>query len=150
MKKLLLLPIFAILMSFSKCEKSQISKKSPSKIIEAYAQQLKSDSSSIKSTLVTIKLEKPTTTIVFDSIYFNEKVTKLNVKNTEQSIVLTGKFSEDSYPDKVLILSSDPREEFGNTPPPVKAKIPFELEKNEAIVSYFLNDVKKYFLLKVN
>lgn len=148
MKKLLLLPFFAIFMSFSKCDKSQVSTKSPSKIKKAYAQNWLGEKPSEKGTLVTIKLEKPSANIVFDSIYFNEKVALLNVKEVENGIILTGKFVEDNYPKPNLILSSDPREEFGNTPPPAKVKIPFKLEKSEAIVSYFFNDVKKYFLIK--
>lgn len=150
MKKLLLLPVFAIFMSFSKCEKSQVPTKPPSKIKEAYSQNWVGGQPGVKGTLVTLKLEKVSSSIVFDSIFFNEKVTKLDVKKSDDYLILTGKFIEDAYPKKDLILSSDPREEFGNTPPTAKVTVPFEIAKNEAIISYFKDGEKKYFLLKVN
>lgn len=147
MKKLLLLPVFVIFMSFSQCDKSKLEKDAPAKVSKAIFQDWSGGKGS-RGTLVTITLDKPTDAIVFDSIYFQGNVEKLSAETTKKHILLKGNFITSTFPKRDLILSSDPKEEFGNTPPPVKAKITFELENNEAIISFKKGDKTKYFLVK--
>ena len=48
--------------------------------------------------------------------------------------VLEATFSEFIPPDKVM--SGDPLDEYGNEPPKLGESIPFELEKDEAVIMY--------------
>ena len=45
-------------------------------------------------------------------------------------------------------LAIDSTKEFGNVAPDISSKIPFELKKNEAVVSYYFKDKKYYFKIR--
>ena len=44
-------------------------------------------------------------------------------------------------------MHADPKEEFGNKPPNISIKIPFELQENEAVISYFIKSKKRFYKL---
>ena len=147
-KKLLLLPTIAlVIMSFTQCSSAQFDKKAPATITEAFYQDWVGGRPGSKGTLVTIKLNAPETTKTFDSLFFNGKVVKLESTLIKNELTLTGNFMTLTNP-KDIIVHADPKEEFGNTPPQLAAKIPFELEENQAVISYFLRNKKRYFKLE--
>ncbi len=74
-----------------------------------------------------------------DSVYFRGRVTKLALKDAQY----IGKFNDPVKPD--MIMSGDAREEAGNQPPTLQPKIPFELSKNECVISYTEDGKKKYY-----
>jgi hypothetical protein len=43
------------------------------------------------------------------------------------------------------ILHKDPKKEFGNELPDISEKIPFQLNANEAVISYKLNNTTAYY-----
>jgi len=146
-KQFLIIPALAlIMMSFSQCSSAQFDKKAPATITESFYQDWVGGRPGSKGTLVTIKMQAPEKEMVFDSIYFNGKTVKLGKSINENEITLTGNFMIITKPND-LIMHADPKEEFGNKAPQVTKKIPFELQKDEAVVSYIIKNKKRYFKL---
>ena len=147
MKKLLLIPIFIILMSFSQCNKEHFDSESPVNFSQKIYQDWVGGRPGSQGTLVTLVGEIPTKNIQFDSIYFKSNVAKINVQLSDQEITLTANFIAINPKDRDLILSGDAKEEFGNKPPKKLPKIPFELSDNEVVISYYYKKKKRYFRL---
>jgi len=144
-KKLLLIPILVIItMSFMQCSSAQLDKKIPVKITEAFYQDWVGGRPGSKGTLVSIKLNNPDTKMTFDSIYFNSKAVKLQSNLIENELTLKGNFKVITKPND-MIMHADSTKEYGNTAPKLASKVPFELEKDEAVISYIINDKKRYF-----
>ena len=146
-KQVFLLPISAIIiMSFSQCSSAQFDKKAPVTITDAYYKNWVGGIPGVKGVLITIKAKAPETDIIFDSIYFNNKMVKLNSQLQKNELILTGNFIVRSKTD-LIVMHADPKEEFGNKPPNISNKIPFELQDNEAVISYFIKSKKRYYKL---
>lgn len=47
-----------------------------------------------------------------------------------------------------MIMSSDPREEYGNKVPEAGEKIPFDLDDDEAVIIFNENDTQKFYKLR--
>ena len=84
--------------------------------------------------------------IQFDSIYFRKKIVKLEVNISKDQKMIIGHFNTSS-PNREIVLQLDPMKEMKNEIPEIK-KFPFELNENEAIISYRVNDKIKYFKIK--
>lgn len=46
-----------------------------------------------------------------------------------------------------MIMSSDPREEYGNKVPETQEKVPFNLDDDEAVIIFLENDIQKFYKL---
>ena len=147
-KLLLITGIATIMMSFSQCNNEQFDKKAPSTITDIFYQDWVGGRPGVRGKLVTIKMKSPKNNMVFDSIFFNNKVIKLNSSTIGDILTLTGNFVENTYQNRDIIMSSNPKEEFGNKPTTKIAKIPFELSDNEAVISYIIKDKKRYYIVK--
>lgn len=84
------------------------------------------------------------TLVKLDSVYFRGKGKKLELKRNN-TWTYVGRFPSSTNSKKEIILHLDPMEEFGNEPPIIDPKIPFELDKNECVVSYNDSGKTKYF-----
>lgn len=98
-------------------------------------------------TEVTLDLDAlPNAQITLVEMYFRGRVGALKMATTPDGIKATCNFIEQP---KEIAMHSDPAKEVGNQPPRVRSekeiKFPFELEPNEAVVSYLENDSLKYF-----
>lgn len=71
--------------------------------------------------------------VALDSVYFRGKKAKLE-KLTNNENVYTAYFETAKKGD--IIMSSDPREEYGNQAPIIPKDFPFELKADEAIISF--------------
>ncbi|NEW78635.1 MAG: hypothetical protein GZ086_04235 [Gelidibacter sp.] len=92
----------------------------------------------------TIKISINNKEIQLDSVYFRNSGTPLKrLESIENSIFTASFITSTTLHD--YILDSDPKQEFGNKPPVSKAKLPFELIGNEAVVSYFYKDKINYY-----
>ena len=148
MKKIIPITIAAIIMiTFFQCSSAQLDKKAPVTIIQSTYQDWVGGRPGSKGTLVSIKLNAPDEKMVFDYIYFNGKGVKLQSSLVKNELTLTGNFIESTKPNEI-IMHADPKKEFGNQPPKLAAKIPYELATNEAIISYFIKDKKRYFKIE--
>ena len=89
-------------------------------------------------TNVHINIDSYSDEVVILDIYFGNKKTKAknSPKNIDQYV---GYFRNETRPD--VIMDSDPVQESQNVPPEV---IPFQLEENEAVLSYLFLDEVKY------
>lgn len=147
-KKIFFIPvvIFSII-SFTQCSSAQFEKTAPATLLESSYQEWVGGRPGSKGVLVTLKFTNIKPETVFDSLYFNGKVVKLNSKMEANILTLTGNFVETSG-SKDLILDADPKKEFGNKPPSLAQKIPFELNQNEAVINYTRKKKKKYFKLE--
>lgn len=81
--------------------------------------------------------------ISLDSVYFRGMAAPL-----EQEAERPGVFKAEFKTGKEdYIMSSDPKEEYGNKPPRVRREIPFKLEDDEAILVFSENENRKYYKL---
>jgi len=146
-KQLFLIPVSAIiLMSFSQCGSAQFDKKAPVAITDSYYNDWVGGLPGVKGIRITIKAKAPETNIIFDSIYFDNKLIKLDSQIQKNELILTGNYTISSKTDHI-IMHADPKEEFGNKPSNVSNEIPFELADNEAVISYFIDSKKRYYKL---
>ncbi len=81
--------------------------------------------------------------ISLDAVYFHGLKSKL-VQDEEQPNLYVADFRTGSG-DKVM--SKDPKEEYGNTPPQLPEKSPVKIDKDEALLVFTQNGVTKYYKL---
>ena len=77
-----------------------------------------------------------------DSVYFHNKVAKLELTNEKLAIA---HFKTDSNQKKDIIMSNEPYAEYGNQVSEFDKKIPFELKDNQCVISYIEKGKTKYF-----
>jgi hypothetical protein len=82
--------------------------------------------------------------IELDSVYFQNKVTKLELTNKKLAI---GHFKTNPNQKKDIIMSNEPYAEYGNQVPGFDKKIPFELKGNQCVISYIERSKTKYFMI---
>jgi hypothetical protein len=91
---------------------------------------------------VTISIKTDNSSIKLDSVYFRNTSALLKLNETTgvyyASIVLPNTV-------KNLQLHIDPKKEFGNEAPDISKNIPFELDLDEAVVSYFYKGKTNYY-----
>lgn len=88
------------------------------------------------------------TEVMLDSVYFRERVAKLNI-NPSNNKEYIGSFIEQSKePTHDIIISSDSLAESNNKLVIIEPKSPFTLEHNECVVSYKEGEKTKYFKIK--
>ena len=113
----------------SKSNNSNFTSNPPFKIQEIYFQKWVSGVRGGGSgTNVYITFSEVSKGVVFQEIFFQNKKSNLNTTSTNQ---LAANFK--STQNTNVIMDGDPTKEAVNTPP---EKIPFQLEKNEAVISY--------------
>lgn len=137
-----------IIMSFSNCANGRkITEKPPVAMQQVYytpwAGGVKETESGYN---LFIPVEARNEGVALDSVYFRGKGAELftNPQHPDLYIAhfVTSSSSEEE-PD--FVMSSDPREEYGNRPPKISRHFPFELEDDEAVVSFQKNGKKSYY-----
>ena len=93
---------------------------------------------------ITVHIAIDNATIKLDTLFFrNHKVVLSQDKGLDKPFY-TGSFKL-SEKKRALIMSSDPREEYGNEPPNLKQQIPFILKEDQAVISYvYKNKIRHY------
>jgi hypothetical protein len=81
--------------------------------------------------IVTIK-DLDANNVVIDSVYFRGRKVKVEVKSSNY----IGRFNSYLNQRQDKVLHSDSQKEFGNQGPIIEKEFPFDLEKDEAIISY--------------
>ena len=85
------------------------------------------------------------TTITLDSLYFRGKKGSIEAITYNENIHYKARFKDVNMVKPDIIMHADPKKEFGNQPPPLQEKIPFELKEDEAILLYHVKGKAKYF-----
>ena len=148
MKKYTTLCLLVLIMaSLSHCSSAQkLQKEPPVNIIQAYYQSwvagIQGGGSGINLFIEVEDYSK--TRIQFDSVYFNGRASKIEIKPGNANL-LVGRFSSSSNQKQDIIMSNKPHEEYGNKPPVKPSVAPFDLKKNECVISYSENNKKRYF-----
>jgi len=119
--------------------KAQTELEHPFKVLEANYVSEQPDTTGIT---VNIIIDNPE--IQLDSVYFRNNSAPLKHMESFENLVFTGSFKTSTTPHD-YILDSDPKQEFGNKPPVMVSKTPFELTDNEAVVSYFYKNKINYY-----
>ncbi len=75
--------------------------------------------------------------VTFEKLYFRNRVSDVNVSSGGDVTYLIASYvTSTNRGIHDIQLHEDPKREYGNTIPPKKEKIPFELSENEAVLSY--------------
>lgn len=116
--------------------------KQPFKIISATYSSGEGEQANVKEIQMLITIDNPE--VQLDSVYFRNTKTGLKREISAPNHTFVGNFLiADTQKD--YNLHSDPQKEYGNTPPGTTSKIPFKLQKNEAVVSYVFNRERQYY-----
>ena len=144
MKTIKTITLFIILISIVSCKstKTMITNKLPFKIEKATYSNWIDDVKNEKGTKVELLLNKP---YALDSIYFRNQKVKLTPSKTSSKYVAVFP-TKPKYRD--LILTGDSKNEFGNQLPNIKKNIRFELEKDEAIISFQTKKGTQYYKIE--
>lgn len=143
MNTMKMLSIFAIVFTFFQCGSSKFVTNPPFKINSAEYNTWVGGLPGVSGINVKIKL-KEKSTIQFDSLYFKMRVTKVETKN---STLLIANYSTSKKNPSDIILDIDPKKELKNQIPRQQT-IPFELEENEAVLSYQFKGKTRYIKIK--
>ncbi|QXP71627.1 hypothetical protein H0I29_05970 [Polaribacter sp. R2A056_3_33] len=137
------LSILLLILSFSQCGSTKFQKNTSFIIDSANYMTWTGEQPGIHGINVQIQL-KEKSSITFDSLYFRNKATKVEIK--EASLIIAN-YTTSKNKNLDVTLHLDPKKEFKNKLP-VQKKIPFELSKKEAVLSYQLNGETKYYKIK--
>jgi hypothetical protein len=138
-----MLSILALVFTFFQCGSSKFITKPPFQISSTEYSKSVGDLLGVSSINVTIQL-KEKSTIQFDSLYFKNRVTKVEVK-TPSMLTANYKISKNIISD--IIIDVDPTKELKNKAP-IKPKFDFELKENEAVLSYQFQGKTRYIKIK--
>jgi hypothetical protein len=143
MKKFIGIGFITLLsITFFGCGVSKAQNNNPFKVLEAtYANSVVEQTDLV---LTTLKITTNNKEIQLDSVYFRNHKASLKRLDSDVNSVFIGSFTTSTTPHD-YILDSDPKQEFGNKPPVTASKLPFELNNNEAVVSYFYKDNINYY-----
>lgn len=134
MKFMKIFAIIFITINLAACKSVQFEKNPPFQIIEATHKSWVGGLPGVHGINVFITYTSKKT-IAFDSIYFRNKVVRLEMKEINGIQHLTGRFNTSKVNSrKDLILHRDTQKEVGNEPP--KIKFQFDLNSNDAVISY--------------
>ncbi|ARV15902.1 hypothetical protein [Polaribacter sp. SA4-12] len=140
------LSIIAILFTFTQCGSIKLENDPPFKFKKASYNNWIGGQPGVRGTIVEIELME-SSNIDFDSIFFQNKSTIVEINTATGKTLLIGYFNTSKRQNRDLILDADVTKEMKNKLPDVK-KIPFELKEDEAILSYKLGDKINYFKIE--
>ncbi|MBP2833318.1 hypothetical protein J8281_14075 [Aquimarina sp. U1-2] len=133
--------------TFTQCATGQkMDKNSDLQIKDAFFQEIPSGIANGPITLfVSFKIEETATIQLTHAFFRGKKIALKKSKTSEHTY--EGQYT---YPEKLhdLIMSGDPKKEFGNQVPKIEEPIPFELTGNECMLQYIDDGKEKVF--KIN
>ncbi len=135
-----LLPLFGLVLSvilFSSCAGNKgLQEKAPAQFQQAYTT---TDAASVKLFIPVSSIQ--TERVELDSVYFRGRKAPLEL-NAERPGVYMANF-DTGKPD--IIMHEDPREEYGNKVPEAPVKVPFDLDEDEAVLVFTVNNTTKFY-----
>ncbi|MEH6536924.1 MAG: hypothetical protein V7719_11055 [Psychroserpens sp.] len=136
--------VFILMASFPQCSTAQkLQKKTPAQFGEVYYQNWTSGLQAGGSGL-NIFIPVTGTSIIFDSVYFRGKASKLETNSNDKELFV-GRFKTETYQPKDILLSSDSNEEYANQMPIKGMKVPWELKDDQCVVSYQEDNKMQYY-----
>jgi hypothetical protein len=122
-----------------------LQKNAPFKVINATYNQWVGGQPGVKGIQINIEINNPK--IKLDTVYFRNNAILLSLNKTDSKQQYIGSFTLTNT-NKNFQLLHDSTKEYGNKAPDVSKKIPFQLNKNEAVVRYIYKGKINYF--KIN
>lgn len=140
-----------IIIGFSSCSSSQkLQKEIPFAVTSATCQEwvagVQGGGSGINVTFVADNLAE--NNIQLDSIFFRGQKAAVMMLEEKGKKNCSARFVTPKLEKPDIIMHKDPKKEFGNKPPKLQEKIPFELADNEAVISYTQAGKVKYFKIE--
>jgi hypothetical protein len=135
-----------VILGFSQCSTTkELQEKAPTTIGKVYVQKWVAGIEEGGSGLY-IFIPVSDASITLDSVYFRGRATKLSVKYQNKNMYV-GNFINPSKQKHDIIMSGDPKAEYGNKSPILEKQkpIPFELKDDECVISYIEGKKTKYF-----
>ena len=136
-----------ILMSFSNCANGkQLQEEPPKAVKEVY---YTTWTGGVKGAGSGFNLFIPVAAdaeIELDTVYFRGRKGVLEKEPADPNLYVA-RFKNPGA-SKDFVMHRDPKMEYGNEPPAIIEKIPFELEEGEAVVRYTRNGKEKFFRIK--
>jgi hypothetical protein len=133
MKIIKILFILALLFGFLQCGSNTFVKNPTFKVEKAFYNNWVGGQPGIRGIKVEMHL-KDASEINFDALYFQGKVTKVEVSMKDGLAQVVGHFSTSKIQKRDIILDLDVTKELENKVPKLD-KFPFELKENEAVLS---------------
>lgn len=122
---------------FSNCAgNKELQERSPAKFRQTYFTSTQ-DSTTLYISIGIIQ----TNQVTLDSVYFQGLKASLR-EDTQNPGVYFAQFYKGKQD---LIMSSDPKEEYGNKMPQKSEKVPFDLQDDEAVIVFTQNNKTKYY-----
>ncbi|MDP5106566.1 MAG: hypothetical protein NWQ31_10410 [Polaribacter sp.] len=138
------LSVIAIAFLFYQCGSAKFEEKPPFTITSAVYNNWSGGQPGEKGSILNITYTS-NYIIKFDSVYFLKKIQKIEVVKTKDKKLITANFVTSAKPD--IILDVNASNEMANPVPEIK-KFPFELNQNDAIISYIVKGKTKYYKIK--
>ena len=95
-----------------------------------------------QGTTITLEGETTSSNISFSKVYFQNHEYDVVPQFNGNDFVIAATMSEFHKADR--IMSGDPVAEYGNRPPQIPKKIPFDLKNDEAVILYSVNGQESY------
>ncbi|MFP2997955.1 hypothetical protein ABN763_18735 [Spongiivirga sp. MCCC 1A20706] len=139
--------IFAMLFSASQCGGYKLEKKAPMTMDVSCQQYTGGQPGSGGLNIYFVLPDKLEQNVRLDSVYFRGRLAKLSFQDKTKygstNSQYLASFPQIKKPD--IISSANPADEVGNKPPKAMPKIPFELEKDQCVISYQVDGKTKYY-----
>ena len=132
MKSIKILFILTLLFGFSQCGSNTFVKNPSFKVEKAFYNHWVGGQPGVRGTKVEMHL-KDASEINFDALYFQGKVTKVEVSMKDGFVQVIGHFSTSKTQKRDVILDLDATKELENKVPNLE-KFPFEIKENEAVL----------------
>jgi len=136
------------MMAFSQCSSTKkLQEKAPMTLGDVYCQRWIAGVQGGGSGL-NVFIPVNDASISLDSVFFRGKAAKLEIKQAGQETIYIGRFSGEVNQKRDINMNGDVKAEYGNKPPIIYNKNPFELKHNECVVSYMKGKKKEYFKIE--
>ena len=140
------LPALFVLFSFSNCANGKKLQETPPAVVDqAYFTTWTGGVRTAGSGYNLFIPVKPDAEIQLDSVYFRGRKAAIEKEASEEGLFVARFKNPSEDEGRDIIMHKDPKKEYGNKPPIILEKIPFELEPDEAVVLYSKNGKSKYF-----
>jgi len=138
----LIVSMSVVVLTQCSCVKPSFQKNPPFSIAESHFQEWIGGQPGVSGISVHILLSTNDENVQPDSLFFNQSKAKIDIKTAEKGHLWVANFRNNSPRD--IIIHSEPKEEYGNTPPKIEV-FPFELAKDEAVISYYTKGKLTYY-----
>lgn len=132
--------------SFVQCctPKKSFQTKTPFTITESFYQDWVGGVPGVSGTTIHLKIDDLESDVIPDSLFFREKGLKIELRSSVQGDLWLAHYSNQSKKD--INMTDSPMGEYGNTAPE-KTNFPYDLNKNEAVLSYYYKGAIQYYKL---